>query len=127
MITYQSRKPLDALSKDLEAAVAAHGFGVLGVHDLKAKLEAKGVAFDRACRVFEVCNPQQAKAVLDRDMAISTALPCRIAVYESGGRLELATLEPTRLLAMFGRPELEPVAREVEDALRRIMAAAAGE
>ncbi len=126
MITFQSRKPLETLSRDLEQAVAAHGFGVLGVHDLQAKLAAKGVPLGRACRVFEVCNPQQARAVLERDMAIATALPCRIALYESDTGLELATIEPTQLLAMFGRPELEPVAREVEAVLRQIMAAAAG-
>ncbi len=127
MITFRSRKPLETLSKDLEQAVAAHGFGVLGVHDLNAKLAAKGVPLRRACRVFEVCNPQQARAVLERDMTIATALPCRIALYESDGGLELATIEPTQLLGMFGRPELEPVAKEVEENLRRIMATAAGQ
>lgn len=127
MITYRSRKPLETLSTDLEAAVVAHGFGVLGVHDLKAKLESKGVPLGRACRVFEVCNPRQAGVVLNQDMTIATALPCRIALYETDGGLELATIEPTQLLGMFGRPELGPVAREVEDAMRRIMADAAGQ
>jgi hypothetical protein len=35
--------------------VTRHKFGVLGVHDLKAKMEEKGVPFTRECRIFAVC------------------------------------------------------------------------
>lgn len=125
MITVRSRKSVEELSRDLEQAVANHGFGVLGVHDLQAKLAAKQVPLEHVCKVFEVCNPQQAKVVLDRDLSISTALPCRIAMYDVGDELELATIEPTRLLAMFEQPALEGVASDIEATLRRILQAAA--
>jgi uncharacterized protein (DUF302 family) len=81
----ESSKPLDRVAEDLPVAVARHKFGVLGVHDLRAKLAEKGVPFARECRIFEVCNPHQAKTVLEANLAISTALPCRISVYEEGG------------------------------------------
>ena len=89
----ESRKPLDRVAKDLEAAVARHKFGVLGVHDLRAKMAEKGVPFARECRIFEVCNPHQARKVLEANMEVSTALPCRISVYEEGGRTKLATIK----------------------------------
>jgi uncharacterized protein (DUF302 family) len=54
----ESRKPLDRVVKDLEAAVARHKFSVLGV-DLKAKMAEESVDFARECRIFEVCNPHQ--------------------------------------------------------------------
>ena len=57
----------------------------------------KGVEFTHECRVFEVCQPQQAKEVLEQDMSISTMLPCRISVYEEEGKTILATLKPTAL------------------------------
>ena len=75
--------------------MARHKFGVLGVHDLKAKMAEKGVEFARECRIYEVCNPQQARRVLERNMEISTALPCRVSVYEEGGITKLATIKPT--------------------------------
>jgi uncharacterized protein (DUF302 family) len=53
----ESTKPLARVTADLEQAVARHKFGVLGVHDLKAKMAEKGVAFARECRIFEVCKP----------------------------------------------------------------------
>ncbi len=121
-----SEKPLPRLAADLETAVANHHFGVLGVHDLKAKLAAKGVAFARECRVYEVCNPQQAKKVLEANLEISTALPCRISLYEEAGRTRLATISPTALIALYPNPELRAVAEEVEAALVAIMKEAAG-
>lgn len=120
-----SSKPLDRVAEDLQGAVARHKFGVLGVHDLRAKLAEKGVPFARECRIFEVCNPHQAKRVLEANLAISTALPCRISVYEEGGQTKLATIRPTALIALYASPELRDVAEEVERTLMAIMADAA--
>jgi uncharacterized protein (DUF302 family) len=121
----ESRKPLDRVAKDLEAAVARHKFGVLGVHDLKAKMAEKGVEFARECRIFEVCNPHQAKKVLEVNLEISTALPCRISVYEEGGVTKLATMRPTAMIDLFETASLQDVAKEVEATLIAIMAEAA--
>lgn len=120
-----SQKPLERVVKDLEEAVARHKFGVLGVHDLRAKMAEKGVPFDRECRVFEVCNPQQARKVLEANLEISTALPCRISVYQEGGKTRLATIKPTALIGLYGTPELKRVAEEVELTITAIMAEAA--
>jgi uncharacterized protein (DUF302 family) len=121
----ESRKPLDRVAKDLEEAVVRHKFGVLGVHDLKARMADKGVVFSRECRIFEVCNPHQAKKVLEVNLEISTALPCRISVYEDGGVTKLATIKPTALIDLYSSPGLKDVAREVETTLEAIMAEAA--
>ena len=87
-------------------------------------MNAKGLDFGPECRVLEVCNPGKAKIVLEADLSISNALPCRISVYEEGGTVKVSTLKPTQLLGLFGRPELDPVAKEVEDAMFRIIDAA---
>jgi uncharacterized protein (DUF302 family) len=121
----ESSKPLDRVAEDLQGAVARHKFGVLGVHDLKAKMAKKGVPLARECRIFEVCNPHQAKKVLEANLAISTALPCRISVYEEGGITKLATIKPTALIALYATPELKAVAEDVETTLECIMAEAA--
>ncbi|MFQ5904374.1 MAG: DUF302 domain-containing protein, partial [Candidatus Binatia bacterium] len=74
----ESMKSLEQLTADLEQAVARHKFGILGVHNLKESMAKKGVGFERECQIFEVCNPYQAKKVLEANLEISTALPCRI-------------------------------------------------
>jgi len=120
-----SRKSLDEIERGLEEAAAKHKFGIIGMHDLKSKMAEKGVEFDGECRIYEVCNPHQAKKVLEENGAISTALPCRISVYKSGDEYRIATLLPTAVLGMFGAASLEPVAKEVEDVLKAMMNEAA--
>jgi uncharacterized protein (DUF302 family) len=120
-----TRKSLPDVARGLEAAAQKYKFGILGVHDLKAKMAEKGVEFDRACQIFEVCNPHQAKKVLEANAEISTALPCRISVYQEGAGVTLATLRPTALLDMFGTPGLQAVAQEVEETLVAMMDEAA--
>jgi uncharacterized protein (DUF302 family) len=115
---------VDEVCARLTQAAADNKFGVLGVHDLKQKMADKGVPFGPQCRILEVCNPQQAKAVLEANPSISTALPCRIAVYEHAGKTMVSTLKPTAVLSLFGNPELQPIAQEVESAIIRMIDAA---
>ena len=121
----QSRKSLSEVAKALEAAAQRHKFRVLAVHDLKQKMQEKGVEFDRDCLIYEVCNPQQAKKVLEANTEISTALPCRISLYREGDRVTLATLRPTALLDLFQTPALRSVAEEGEQTMRQMMEEAA--
>ncbi|MDA8137603.1 MAG: DUF302 domain-containing protein [Desulfobacteraceae bacterium] len=120
-----TEKSVSEVADALQAAVQANHFGVMQVHNLKESMTKKGVAFARECLIFEVCQPQQAKKVLDENMSISTALPCRISVYEEGGKTILATLKPSVLLAMFNVPQLKEVAQEVETTILKIMKEAA--
>jgi uncharacterized protein (DUF302 family) len=118
---------VEEVGKRLEAAVKGHKFGVLGMIDLQGKMKEKGVDFRNACRIYEVCNPQRAKQVLEKHMGISTALPCRITVYEEGGNVKVATLRPTEVLGQLGAPDLAAVAAEVEkEILAMVDEAAAG-
>lgn len=117
---------IDEVCRRIPEIAQKHKFGVLGMHDLRERMAAKGVAFDRECRVFEVCNPQQAKEVLTGAMEISTALPCRISVYQEAGLTVLATLKPTKLLGIFDAANAAGAATHVEETLCRIMEEAAG-
>lgn len=121
VLTRSTSAPLESVCQRLLDVAPQHKFGVLATHNLREKMESKGVPFSRECRVIEVCNPQQAQQVLNESIAISTALPCRISVYEEGGRTILATIKPTALLALFEVPGAAAAAQEVEDTMLRIM------
>ncbi len=122
----QTQKSVQEIAQALPQVCARYNFGVLGSYNLRQKLNDKGIPFDRECVVFEVCNPQQAKKVLDGNIAIATALPCRIAVFQEDGHATIATIKPTALLGLFPNPELKPVAVEVEETLTQIMHELAG-
>ena len=121
LVKISTAKTVSEAAAALETAVQANHFGVMQVHNLKETMAKKGVEFAHECLIFEVCQPQQAKKVLEQNMSVSTALPCRISVYEENGKTVLATLKPTTLLAMFNVPQLQQVAQEVEDTLVKIM------
>jgi uncharacterized protein (DUF302 family) len=125
LIKVPTNKTVSDAASALQTAVEANRFGVMQIHNLKETMTKKGVEFAQECLIFEVCQPLQAKKVLDADMSISTALPCRISIYEEDGKTILATLKPTTLLAMFNVSQLKEVAQEVEDTIVKIMKEAA--
>ncbi len=127
LLVLPSSKSADALGKAVEQAVVAHGFTVLGVHDLGAKLREKGQPYTAQCRVYEVCNAVQAARALAARPEVSTALPCRISVYTTeDGTVRVATILPSALLAMFDAPALAEVGVAVEATLTAILHDAAG-
>ncbi|MBI4574536.1 MAG: DUF302 domain-containing protein [candidate division NC10 bacterium] len=48
-----------------------------------------------ACKILEVCNPQRATQVLTANMGVNMALPCRISVYQEGGKTRIGMIRPT--------------------------------
>jgi uncharacterized protein (DUF302 family) len=108
-------KTFDEASADLEIEVKKLGFGVLHIHDLGGTLRSKGVEFEENCRVFEVCNPEQAAKVLSVDMQLNMALPCRISVYTEKGSTKIGLIKPAQMLsALSNDPTLNEIANDVE-------------
>lgn len=112
----ETAKAFDQAAADLGAAVKRLGFGVLDVHDLAATLLSKGIAFEEQCKIFEVCNPQQAAKILSTDMQLNMALPCRISVFTQKGKTKIGLIKPVQMLsALSSDPALAQVARQVEE------------
>ena len=115
-------KTVDDVTRTLETVVPAHKFGLLHMHDLKKTMNEKGVEFARECRVFEVCNPHHAATVLEEDIRVNMALPCRISVWEEDGQTRVGTLLPTQLLGVFGDSQtMAATAAEVEKVMLAII------
>jgi uncharacterized protein (DUF302 family) len=125
IVVVESSKPIDEACQALERAVTEHRFGILHVHDVRQTLAKKGVPFDREVRIFDVCNPQRAKQVLEKSPLMSAALPCAISVFSEAGKTTFAFIRPTVMLGLFGVADLGPVAEEVERTVREIVEAAA--
>ena len=118
----ETTKPFEQAATDLEAAVKRNGFGVLHIHDLGATLRGKGIDFAPQCRVFEICNPAQANKVMNLDMRLNMALPCRVSVYTEGGKTRLGMIRPVDMLtALSSDPALHRIAEEVEQAVETMM------
>lgn len=113
-IAETSKTPEQAVA-DLEASVKEHGYGVLHTYDLQQTLASKGFDLPNACRILEVCNPGQAAAVLLADMGMNIALPCRISVYQDGGKTWIGMVRPSALLTSLSvSDKLRTIAGQVE-------------
>ena len=111
----ETEKTFEQASESLELTVKSNGFGVLHVHDLGNTLRGKGVEFKEECRVFEVCNPLQAAKVLEADMNLNMALPCRISIFTDKGKTKIGLIRPQQILtSLSDNPTLVEVAKEVE-------------
>jgi uncharacterized protein (DUF302 family) len=120
--TRQTRKSVAEATRDMEVAVAAHGFGVLHTYDFQKTLADKGFPLANGCRVLEVCNPRQASEVLAADMALNMVLPCRVSVYEDKGATIIGMIPPTDLLSLVSKnPSIATAAAEVERAMMAII------
>jgi len=129
LVVVETPQPFEEACRALEAAIPAHGFGLLTVHDLGETLRHKGISFAEHCRIYEVCEPQQAGRVLASHMALNVALPCRLSVYTEAGVTRIGMVSPVAMLSgLSSDPGLQSVASEVEATTRAIidMAATAG-
>ncbi len=118
----ETDKTFEQAASDLDEAVKRNGFGVLHIHNLGETLRSKGIDFKENCKVFEVCNPQQANKVLSVDMRLNMALPCRISVYTEKDKVMIGYIKPVDMLsALSTDASLVEISKEVEASLLKML------
>jgi len=104
-------------------ALSKEGFGVLTEVDVRATLKTKIGADFRPYVILGACNPPLAYKTLQAEKHIGLMLPCNVVVQEGeGGSTVVSAINPEAAMASVGNPELAPVAEEVTEKLRRVIA-----
>lgn len=111
-------KNFEIAVKDLKENLSSLGFGVLWEINFKEKLLEKGLDFNTNFKILEVCNPAQAKKVLEKQIDMGYFLPCKMVVFEKEGYVHLGMLRPTILAEIVGGLEILTTASEVETVLK---------
>lgn len=113
--------PYDAAIARTREALAAEGFGVLTEIDLKATFQKKLQLDFRPYTILGACNPTLSHKALSEEIDIGVLLPCNVVVYEGDNTAEsvVAAIDPEVSLGRVGNPDLEPLATEVKQRLRR--------
>jgi uncharacterized protein (DUF302 family) len=119
--------PLDynhALDRTVEA-LKHEGFGVLTSIDVKQTLKQKLDQDFRKYTILGACNPMLASRALEHELEIGLLLPCNVIVYETEpGACVVAAMAPIPALGIVGAgSELQSVAREADERLRRALGA----
>lgn len=122
-IKYEKRvnKSFDDAVNSLKKNLEENKFGVLWELNFKDKLKEKGLDFDTNFKIFEVCNPVQAKEVLSRNIEVGYFLPCKMVVYEKEDSVFSGMMNPVELIGMLGHQDLVSVAKEVESVLTKVV------
>jgi uncharacterized protein (DUF302 family) len=127
MTKYYFTKTLDLPFENAIARVTEElkkeGFGVLTEIDIQATLKKKLDVDFRPYRILGACNPPFAYKSLQAEPNIGLFLPCNIIVQDAGnGKTEVAAIDPLVAMSRVDNPALEPVAREVQAKLQRVIA-----
>ena len=105
--------------KAVQKSLKEHGFGTLWELNVPAKLQEKGVDYEREAVILEVCNPNQAKRALEANLQVIYFLPCKVVVFDADGQTTIGMMLPSVIMEMLQDSNLKAFAHEVEDALRQ--------
>jgi len=113
-----TEKNLKDTIKSLEESLKENDFGVLWQLNFKEKFEEKGLDFKDDYVVLEVCNPKQAKEIMEKNIHVGYVLPCKMVVRRENNKTYIGMTSPETLIGLFNDTELMQVASEVEKSLR---------
>ncbi len=114
--------PYEQAISQVTEALKQEGFGVLTEIDVKATLKKKlGVDF-KPYIILGACNPNLAYQALQAEPELGLLLPCNVIVYDNGdGTSTVSIVDPVQMLGVVGNPALEPIAKEADARLRRVL------
>lgn len=114
--------PFDAAIEVVTKALAAKGFGVLTMIDVKATLKKKLDVQFRPYTILGACNPNFAFQALQHEDKIGTMLPCNVIVQQcDDGKVEVSAVDPVASMQSIENPKLGAVATEVRALLSDVI------
>lgn len=117
----------EAVSRTIDA-LKEEGFGVLTDIDVQRTMKEKLGAAMRPYRILGACNPPLAHQALQAEPDIGLLLPCNVIVREEEpGRVVVGFLNPQTMVGLVGKPQMQPVADQAEQRLRRACAMLGGQ
>jgi len=125
MSYYFSTSVTGSFETVLERATASlrkEGFGILTEIDVQATLKQKLDADFQKYKILGACNPPFAYQALQTENKIGTMLPCNVIVQEvSGGKIEVAAVDPVASMRAVDNPGLFSIAEQVRERLKRVV------
>ena len=97
------------------------GLGVLVEIDVAATLKGKLGIDRRPYKILGACNPQLANQALEAEPDIGLLLPCNVIVREEeSGQVVVGFMDPSAVLGLAGRAQLQALGDEVRTRLERV-------
>lgn len=98
------------------------GFGIITEIDVKETLKKKLDVDFRKYKILGACNPPFAYKALQAEDKIGLMLPCNVIVQElTGGKVEVAAIDPVASMAVIDNPKLRDVGEQVRVKLKKVI------
>lgn len=107
----------------VKVVLKEQGFGIVSEIDMQAKIK-KGTGNDiPKYTILGACNPAGAYKAVQIEEHIGVMLPCNVVVRETKeGKIEVAAINPEKSMQSIGNPDMEPLAKEISDKLKKALA-----
>ncbi len=117
-----SDRPIEAIAQDVPGACAANKFSLLTTYAYHDILAEKGFPIERKAFVYEICQARTASLMLTGHPEFALFMPCKIALYEDGGKTILSTMNMDMVLPVAqDNPALFEEATRLFGTLRAMM------
>jgi|SRR5688500_10392250 len=114
--------PIEQALDRTRTALAEEGFGILSEIDVAATLKAKLDVYVPQQVILGACNAPLAREGLHIEPDLGLLLPCNVVVRaDEDGRTLVSALDPETMVSISGRRELQPVARDAQLRLERVL------
>lgn len=118
---YNFEETVDAIVESAEA----NEWTISHIYDLQASLKKKNFDVDPVY-VFSLCKPPYANNILgtDNDRMVSAMMPCRVAVYEKGGKTYISMLNAelfARFLSKNAKQTIVDTSKETLEVLKPVI------
>ena len=100
----ESKLGFDETVEAITQSVQENKWSMPHVYDLQATMKKNGLEV-KPVKVFSLCKPEHAYKILsdDNERMVSALMPCRVAVYEKGGKTYVSMLNSGLFSKLMGK------------------------
>ena len=120
---YKKQLALDfnEVVEKVRVELTKEGFGVITEIDAKATFKKKlEVDFENYI-ILGACHAETAHKVLTLEKEMGLMLPCNVIAYGEDGSVTVSAVLPTVAMSMVENSALVPLAKEVEEKLKKVI------
>lgn len=118
----ESKQTIETIAQEVSKECDNHKFALLQTYVYHDIVKEKGFPISRKVFIYEICQAKTAALMLTGNPEFSIFMPCKIAMYEDGGKTIISTMNMEIMLnAVKSNPDLYTEASSIFKTLKSLM------